>query len=516
MKLSPRAYEILWDAHAWAGALSSIVLFTLFFLGPFALFAEELAPWQEPAFRGPIAISDERALELAQRVVDGEAAAKPAWFGITLPTDEEPWLRLWRMAPDGAIHSTWVEPLSGRKLGERSDLGEFLNEMHFLGPIPGGKYVAGIASIVLLLLIVTGLLIQFGKLVRELVQFRPHQARRVLWSDAHKVLGVISSPFLLLFALTGTVLCLSAWLQPAAAATALRGDEHALENAIDWPSPRPPKGESAPAPDLRLALERAQARFPASTHRWFFIDNLGDAHAVVHLPGEGRGGLNAYDHAWVSRDGELLRVREPGGATHYSRIMETLSGLHFAAWAGLATKVLYALLALLAAFGILAGNLLWLERRRSRGLGSFDRLLEKLTAGGCAGLPFAVAVLFVANQFLPPGLHDRPRYEHALFYAAWAVALGYALADRSAARAARRLLTGASGMLFVVPLIDAVRTARVPFVPGSAFVFATELGLVFLGLLLAGAARTLSRLPSRHGPSHPEEALATGSSGSIA
>ncbi|KFE72458.1 PepSY-associated TM helix domain-containing protein [Hyalangium minutum] len=511
MKVSPRAYEILWDAHAWTGVLSSIVLFALFFLGTFALFAEELAPWQEPSFRGPIAVSDAHALELAQRLVDTEVEAKPAWFGISLPTEEEPWLRIWRLAPGGTVQSSWMDPVSGQPLGERSDLGEFLNAMHFLDPIPGGKYLAGIASVVLLLLIVTGGLIQLGKLVRELVQFRPHQGHRVRWSDAHKVLGVVNAPFLLLFALTGTVLCLSAWLQPAVVATTLEGDARAVESATDWPVPPPRKGEAARAPDLRLALERAQQRFPQATHRWFFIDNLGDANAVVHLPGESSGTINAFEHVWVSLAGEIVRVREKGGATSYSRTMETLYGWHFATWAGLPVKVLYALLALLASFGILAGNLLWLERRRSRGLGSFDRLLEKLTAGGCAGLTFAVAALFLANQLLPAALHERPRYEHALFYVSWLGALGYALVERSAARSARRLLIGASGLLFAVPLIDAARTARIPFASGSPFVLATELGLVFLGLLLAGAARAVSRMEPHGGSPLPLEELANDS-----
>ncbi|WP_224243540.1 PepSY-associated TM helix domain-containing protein [Hyalangium gracile] len=511
MKLSPRAYEILWDAHAWVGALSSIVLFALFFLGAFALFAEELAPWQEPAFRGPVAVSEERALELAQRIVDAEVEAKPAWFGLSLPAEEEPWLRIWRLTPAGTVQSSWMDPVSGQLLGERSDLGEFLNAMHFLDPIPGGKYLAGIASIVLLLLIVTGVLIQLGKLVRELVQFRPHQARRVLWSDAHKVLGVVNAPFLSLFALTGAVLCLYAWLQPAVVATTLDGDARAVESAVDWPSPLPRKGESATAPDLKLSLERARQRFPQATHRWFFIDNLGDANAVVHLPGESGGSLNAFEHVWVSRAGEVIRVRGRGGATSYSRTMETLYGWHFAAWADLSVKAIYALMALLASFGIVAGNLLWLERRRSRGLGSFDLLLEKLTAGGCAGLTFAVASLFVANQLLPAALHERPRYEHALFFVAWAGAVGYAFVERSAARSARRLLIGASALLFAVPLIDAARTSRLPFASGSSFILATELGLVLLGLLLAGAARAVSRMERHGGSPLPLEELANDS-----
>ncbi|NMO15609.1 PepSY domain-containing protein [Pyxidicoccus fallax] len=494
MKLSPRSYAILWDAHAWAGVLSSLVLFVTFFLGAFALFAEELSPWQEPTFRAPIAVSEAEAVRLAQQVADAEAASKPAWFGISLPTDEEPWLRLWRVSPEGTIKPTWVDPVSGRQLGERSDLGEFLNAMHFLEPLPGGKHVTGVASAVLVLLIGTGLLLQLGRMVREFIQFRPGASRRVLWSDAHKVIGVVTAPFLLVFALTGGILWLDDWLEPAVVKTSMAGDAKAREHAVDWPSPPAPSGKAAGAPDLARALALAKERFPRSEHHWFFFDHLGDENGTVHLPGESEGTLHAFTHVRVSREGALVWARETGGGSAYTRVMDPLFGLHFATWAGFPAKVLYALLSFVCAFGILAGNLLWLERRRAKAPGRFDRVLAKLTSGGCAGLAFAVAAVFTANQLLPGTLADRPRWEHAAFLAAWAVGVGSAFLDRSAARHARRLLFVSGAVLVVVPLLDAVRTGRLPFASGSSFVLATEVGLVALGLLCAGAALVIRRL----------------------
>ncbi|ATB50308.1 PepSY-associated TM helix domain-containing protein [Corallococcus macrosporus] len=497
MKLSPRSYSILWDAHAWAGVLSSLILFVLFFLGSFALFAEELAPWQEPTFRAPIAVPEAQAVQLAQTLAEAETAAKPLWFGISLPTAEEPWMRLWRMSPDGAIHSTWLDPVSGQQLGERSDLGEFLNAMHFLEPLPFGKYLAGIASGVLLLLVVTGVLLQLGRLARELVQFRPETSRRALWSDAHKVIGVISSPFLFVFALTGGILCLSDWYSPAVVSSALDGDANAIEVAVDWPTPPAPSGQPGGPPDLAQALALAKARFPQSEHSWFFFDHLGDANGTVHLPGEMEGSLHAFTHLRVARDGEVLWSRETGGGTLYTQVMDPLYGLHFATWAGFPAKVLYALLSWLMAFGILAGNLLWLERRRLQGKSRFDTVLAKLTSGVCAGLPVAVAVLFLANQLVPAELADRPRWEHAAFFVAWALCVAFAWVGGAPAGSAQRLLLLASAGLFAVPFIDAARMQRLPLTADSAFVLATELGLFLLAALLAGAGHAISRLQKK-------------------
>ncbi|MCK8500966.1 PepSY-associated TM helix domain-containing protein [Myxococcus fulvus] len=494
MKLSPRAYEILWDAHAWAGVLSSLVLFVTFFLGAFALFAEELSPWQEPTFRAPVAVSEARAVELAQQLAEAETRAHPVWFGISLPTSEEPWLRLWRMSPDGAIKPLWVDPVSGRQLGERSDLGEFLNAMHFLEPIPGGAHLTGLASAVLVLLIGTGLLLQLGRMLRELVQFRPKGARRVIWSDAHKVIGVITAPFLLVFAVTGGVLWLDDWFEPAVVKTSLDGDLKARERIVDWPTPPAAVGRDAGAPDLAHALAVAKQRFPQSGHSHFFFDHLGDENGTVHLPGEREGTLHAFTHVRVARTGELLWARETGGGTLYSQVMDPLYGLHFATWARFPAKVLYALLAFVSAFGILAGNLLWLERRRAKGQSRFDTALAKLTSGFCAGLALAVGGVFVANQLLPAELPERPFWEHTVFLATWALSIASAWLDASPARHARRLLWGASVLLFLVPLIDAARTGRLPFASGSAHLLATELGLFALVLVLVGAAGVIRRL----------------------
>lgn len=494
MKLSPRSYSIVWDAHAWVGVVSSIVLFAIFFLGTFALFAEDLVPWQEPAFRAPIAVSDDQALEIIQGIVDREADVRPMWFGTSLPTEEEPFIRTWRMDEGGKVVSTWLDPTTGRTLGERSDLGEFLNQMHFLEPIPGGIYVAGIASVVLTLLVGTGLLIQLGKMARELVQFRPDRNLRVLWSDAHKVIGVVSSPFLLIFALTGTALCLAGWLTPATVATVFDGDHEDFAAATDWPSPPTPSGIRAPAPDVKQALATATALFPDSELRWFFFDELGDENAVIHLPGEKGGDLHPFSHVRMSRDGTVLWSKEGGGATHYSRIVETLYGLHFAAWADLPVKIVYGLLSWLVAFSILAGNLLWLERRKQKGHGTFDRLLERLTVGGCAGLPLAVAALFLANQLLPLDVADRPGWEHLAFHATWALSFGVALVARSPGRLAFVLLAGAGAAFLLLPPLDWIRLSRPPFGADSPFVVATEVGLFVLGLILVQVARIVGRM----------------------
>src|SRR5690606_8345503 len=156
----------------------------------------------------------------------------------------------------------------------------------------------------------------------------------------------------------------------------------------------------------------------------------------------------------VNLQGELIWSRERGGGTVFSRWMDSLYGLHFATWAGFSTKLVYALLSWLVAFGILAGNFLWLERPRSSGRGRAAVLLERAMAGVCAGLPVAVGALFVANQLLPRGLDGRAGVEQTIFWIVWGVALAVASWREGARRIATKLLITAACLFAFAPLLD--------------------------------------------------------------
>lgn len=497
MRFSARSLAIFWSAHAWVGVLSSVVLFILFFLGPFALFWKELGPWQQHlGLSTPV--SESRLLEIAQREADARLAEGSTRLGIHLPDDGVPWIKVESSGPDGE-RVTWIDPSSGERTSQRSDLGYFLFSMHFLEPVPGGKYVAGIAAVTLLLLIATGLVIQLSKLLRELVQFRPRMRPRVFWADAHKVVGILGLPFLVVFAWSGAILCLfSSLLLPVFVIGSFDGDVTAIEQAAGWRWPPKPTGVSTAGPDLGLVLKRARAALPDVRHKAFVVYNHGDVNAVVDVRGGRDNRLSYHTNVRTSREGDVQWAHEPDKGTRHSRVSGGLHGLHFASWAGPGIKVVYALLALLGAFCILTGNLVWLERRRSRLLGLGDIVLARVTAGACAGLCVAVAALFMANRVLPNSLVDRPSWEHCVFWTAWTLAALYAGLLPSAACSSRQLLRGAGFMLCAVPVVNTLRTGRFPFIDGASnHLLGVEIGLVALGILLIEAGHTVRKVQDR-------------------
>lgn len=489
LTVSPRTRALLWDAHAWVGALASVVLFAAFFLGAFALYWQDLGAWQEPRRRGGEAISVDRALELAGPEIDRAMADRSGWFGVFLPTGSEPWAKTWSF-PESGDRLRWLDPRTGRAQTPESELGQLLYDMHFLGVVPGGVPLAGVASLALIFLIATGLVMQLGKIRRELLQFRPARALRTLWSDAHKVTGVVLLPFLFVFAWSGAVMCLSYdWLRPVTTHLVHGGDAGAAARSEGYREVPDRRGASRERPDFARAVAQARERFPAARIERVKLLNAGAANAVIEVDLMDVAGIYPHVIVRTTPAGDVAWTRPAGGSTAYSRAMSVLYGLHFATFAGPALRVLYALLALLGAFSILTGNLVWIERRRSTGLSHWDVFLGRLTSGGCAGLCFAVAALFFANQVLPRSLADRPTWEHVAFFVAWGGAAVFALARPSACASTGRLLDASAALVLLTLACDFALRPRLPFASGATSAAGVELALVLLASLALVASR---------------------------
>ncbi|QSQ17550.1 PepSY-associated TM helix domain-containing protein [Myxococcus landrumensis] len=507
MRLKSGTYRVLWEAHAWAGATASVLLVGMFLLGVASLFRHELEPWQEPRLRTPLVVDEARTMATLQQWMDTrvERGSAPAVLNVVLPAPYAPWLGLGWKEKDGSDVAVRVNPLTGEEVPERSDLGEFLFHLHFLYPLPGGMFIAGLVATVLLLVVGTGLVLQVGRFRRELVRFRPREALRTAWGDLHKVLGSVGLPFQAVMAWTAAIICLNATvMRPVMIHTAFDGDVGAGLASTGYPGPLKRAGEAAPAPDVAKALEQARVSLPGVRHYRFAIRNLGDTQGFVDVRGYARQGLHEFTSVRVSRTGEVLNVRPAGGPGPSAWLLEGAYVLHSGLYAGMGLRLVYALLGVLSALCVLTGNLIWLERR-ARGMRRVDVGLARLTAGGFGGAAFALAAVFLANQLLPDSLSNRPAWEHATFYGAWCLCvLGAPLYPR-ATEWAYGLLALAGGILVLLPGLDAWRNARPLLAPaGSPYVFFADLAFLFLGALFLVSAWVVRRMA----PSEPEVAAA--------
>lgn len=499
MKRDGRTYRIIWDAHAWAGAIASILLVTMFLLGVVTMFHDELQPWEEPRLRAPVVVDEATTLATVQRALNERAVpGAPKRIEVDLPSERAPWVRLsWRDDKRESF-SEWLHPVTGEIAPARSELGEFLFLMHFLYPLPKGMLSAGLLSVLLLAVVLSGLFLQLGKFGRELLRFRPAEALRTVWSDLHKVLGSVGLPYQAMIAWTAAIVCLNAMvLQPVVVQTAFDGDVDAGLAAIGYP--RGPKQEKvqAAAPDVAKVLATARKALPTADHYRLSVRLLGDAASHVDVRGQGREGLAEFTTVRVAADGTLLHTRRAGGPGIASKILEGAYVLHSGKSSGFGMRLAYALMGLFSVVCVITGNLIWLERKAlSRQF--FDVLLARLTSGGCAAATVSLAAIFVANQLLPDTLQQRIEWERWIFYGAWALTVIVALADPRPVRSAR-VLIGLSGMTFLaLPPLDAWRNGRTPLnLAGSEYLFWTDVALLAFGALLLLATWSIGKLAPR-------------------
>jgi uncharacterized iron-regulated membrane protein len=495
MRLTRRALLIFWSYHAWAGASIGLVVYVMVLSGTITLFRQPLELWGEPIRQQQVVATPRRLqvdLDLALAAIG--APADELWMSFAAAdrgattvgyerAEDEPWQRL------------IIDQRQGRALPEREALATFLYHLHFLWHpgTPWLYYVAGIAAVGLLLAIVTGVFIHLRGFVREFHQFRPHQPIRTVWSDLHKVLGVVGLPFQVFYAYSGALLVLGPPLIATLTSPVLGVDPR---TARQW------SGGSAEAADPRGApcavrpLDELYA-IAARSHPGVLLRS-----AILHHHGttsgwvefEGRGASAAAEDVTVrvrEHDGEVL-ARTERAAVAARKFDAWIRRLHFAELGGTSLRALYAILGLASALTILSGNWIWIARRRQAG----SQWLARLTVGIGAGIMVAIATLFVASRLLPLDAGRRTSSEELVFGGALFACIAWSLSTRRVQALWWKMCALAGALLAAVPLLATRVTSagllgrvgsRVPAVVG------VDTALLVVGLLLLWVAHVLHR-----------------------
>jgi uncharacterized iron-regulated membrane protein len=504
MKLSVHAFVRFWDVHAWAGVIGGLVLYVMFLTGSITLFHQELALWSEPLSQRP-AVEPSPGLEQAFDAV--VASVKPGgdsvWFYPPLPGRAAAKLAYEERAT-GAWTSAWIDASRGEVVPERERLSEFLYSLHFLWHDATGDWLyrlSGFLSVALLLAIVSGVLIHLKDLVRQFHQFRPQRSPRVVFSDLHKVLGVMGLPFQLLYAYTGAVIVLAPLVLPAFVGPVFRGDTHRAGHAVlGYASESAVKlGGLRPSLPLEELVRRARLAIPLREVESIKVSHYGRdggsvevRGAVAETPeGEARVRLRAADGAV-----ERVKTDDADGG---GRLRRWIYGLHFVHFGGVTARSLFFVLGIGACVTILSGNWIWLARREEKRSSTGNRILSRLTAGVGAGSLVAVAGLFLASRCLPLDIAGRGTIEELVFLGLLSGFVVWALAVRDERGLYRKGMGIAGAMLVPVPLLAARWSPAGLFGSGPRIpeVLGVDLALLAAGSGLGAAA--LTGFGGRHG-----------------
>lgn len=486
--------------HTWTGITAGFFLFVAFYAGALIVFHGAIDTWQNPPWRAAAS-----AQVSAQTLAERFAATHPEQrsdFGIVLPVPgaaQAPYV-YWPDA-DGARFATADDLDTTRDSVPGGRLSTFLLELHDSLGIPvAGLYLMGIISVLYGLALVSGFIIRLPNLTRELFALRPGRNLKRLWQDAHNIVGLLSLPFHVIFALTGALLCLFAVLLMALNTIAFDGHlTSAFGQALTTAPSVEASGKAAPMlplPDLVTRARATALEQGVTSFRPDYIEfhHYGDAHAIVVVRGLSQHTLGTYGTvALDGNSGEVLQLHLGDTFDANGIAYASLFGLHFGSFGGGIVKWMYFVLGLAGAFLFYSGNLLWIESRRKRRRieqPARTRWMARATVGVCIGTCLGVSAAFLALA-LANGHGDADMIQKTAAYGAFALACLWTLL-RPVPHAARDLLWATAAITALAAIVDLIRNVDAWMQPWTPL-HGVVLGVDITGLALAAGFALLAR-----------------------
>jgi uncharacterized iron-regulated membrane protein len=368
-----RLNQVVYRIHEWSGLVAGAFLVVIGLTGSVIVFDDQLDRRLNPKL---LEVTPAGKPLPADRLVAAAARAVPEGLldGLFLPVDERAATEVYFETAD---HEHWmvsVDPYRAEVLGKRgaqSGLIRFLYSLHFtLALRPWGDLVVALVGIAFLVSSLSGLWVIRRTLVHPFkVGVRIGRGSRRLWSDLHRLVGLVTVAFHLVFAVSGVSMMLYAF-SPAF----LAGETEAAEAAIERPA------VTASHDAMLATARRALPGFePAGL-------------AMPHAPGDAvlaYGTVAGSNPIWGPYSssvemhpatGAALRVLDIRTAPLVDRYETVLYQLHFGQYGGNAVRALYVVLGLMPGALALSGCVLWWKRRRVARHWSRRRLVAEVLA----------------------------------------------------------------------------------------------------------------------------------------
>jgi uncharacterized iron-regulated membrane protein len=354
--------------HRYVGLGLALVYFIVVVSGGVIVYRPELDKLLSPALYRAQRPEVERSnlgqvVQAALTATDGQYRAAMLSFG---PTSNAPVVvSLQRGAEPDPAHppnvDVFVDSTTGTVNGLRS--GVWLDTVYALHVdlLAGrtGELLVGAAGILLVGSALTGIYMWWPGAGRWLGSLRPRWrlSGRRLNAHLHTVIGVWASGLLILISLSGVYLV---FFGPVRAAV---GSVVALVSFPEDPRSAPPAGPSAslgPDDALKIALER----FPDGRPSYILLPlETDDVFRVkLHRPGQRR--ADGDTSIWIDRhNGTVLAVRDPATYTPAEHFLSLMRPIHTGEVLGAGGRIIAVLLAAATTFVVIAGAVIWLQRK---------------------------------------------------------------------------------------------------------------------------------------------------------
>ncbi|MEL6661269.1 MAG: PepSY-associated TM helix domain-containing protein, partial [Bacteroidota bacterium] len=251
---------------------------------------------------------------------------------------------------------------------------------------------------------------------------------KVIWTNAHTVLGVISLPFQLMYAVTGAFFGLLILVLLPVVALKYDGDQSKVLSKIRPFDNYEIKVDAPAADNMSLAElgKQVLADYPEAHINRAQIMNYGKEDAAALFAIDNNQGVHAMANIVVRmRDGRVLEeyTQRPEQSGYAYGVLAYIFKLHFATFGGIPLRILYFVLSMVTCFMIVSGILIWRTARDNKRYTFKQRLFHhrvtKWYLAICLSMFPAFAIIFVANKLVPIGLVDRVATVNSIFFLSW-------------------------------------------------------------------------------------------------
>jgi len=469
-----RNYNIYFHTHTISGIIITAVLYVIFFAGSFSFFKQEISNWQKDtpgAVNGnlnydQIIDSVGRKYNLYGREVSLYSQPHSAKVNVYVSDSKD----TVNNKDAGSFFYLNPQTFTMQDYQTSYDLGEFLYRLHFLAQIkyPVGYYLAGGVAFIFLFALLTGLLVHWQKIVSNFYIFRPWEKLKTVWTDLHTALGVISFPYMFVFAVTGAYFLISypLFTKPVTA-THFNGSQDSLYAALgygghDFELENKRVGKTIHVNDFVKQAKEKWGSGVSINH--VEVINYGDQSMQVHIAGlaDMKKKFTSSGELVFDAEGNILKHTDPSASSSYTDVVQNLIyTLHFGSYGGYATKILYFLLGISGCVVIISGVLIWLVARDKKNIPEkkrkFNFWLANIYLGICLSMFPVTAAAFIAVKLNPEGGMS---YIYKFYFLTWLVMSILLVARRDLYKTNRDCMLAGSLIGICVPVVNGMMTGN--------------------------------------------------------
>lgn len=505
------------EAHSWLGIVMSLLLFLVFWAGAISLFMAEIQQWAElPHYPINQSAENKPLLDIIEDTLVQYPLNTEEHLSIVVPSEHNPYyLMKIDLLPkenkpkeekehahtEEEVLRIKIHPKTGETIGEADQfpLANFFYSLHYNLNYPSfGGYLIGIVTLFFLFAIFSGIYIHAPKLIRQFFSYRIKKERTLLL-DLHNVVGVMSLPFTLMYAVTGLVFNLAIIFQIALVIFVYQGNQNTLFKDAGYAEPVIEQQAEVKQDMAAILPLIEQTKISHGPIIGLTFHHYGDENAVLKITGHESGHFSQYYEIFYKvKDGTIIQQSDYAHLNAFRKGREVMLSLHFGSFAGVDLRILYFLLAIAVAVMILAGNLLWINKRKGQPNVSqrATQFFARLTAGTCCGFVLTAAVGFLIERTLPTSLMHRADILITTLISTFAIVSFAAYFFNNQKAFISKALYATTAILLITVAADWLMFSK-PLImlwqSGFTAVFGVQIGLLLFGVVTFYSAKRLGK-----------------------